>query len=623
MIITLYCVINLRGQVIYNAYANVTAISGGNFLTVNNVNQTNHTFNVNDYVIVMQMQDNVIGTNTTNVSTFGNLGSIQNAGSFEVVRISAVNLSAGTPTSIGLATSLVNTYNINANSSVQIITYRRLSAAAFTTTNNITGLAWNGTVGGVIALEVGTVLTLAHNISANGIGFTGGAMNTPQFASTSCDANYISAIGNKWAGKGQGIYKNTNATFVGARGKILNGGGGGNDENSGGGGGGNYTIGGMGGPGYTGGASGCAPTVGGMGGISLSTVIGSNRIFMGGGGGSGHANNSVGTVGGSGGGIILLKTGTLVTTGPCAGLSITANGTTAGNSGNDGAGGGGAAGSIILQVNSYSVNNTCTINISSNGGNGGNANTTPTHSGGGGGGQGVIIFSSSQPTVNINATTTPGTGGISCTGCPSSVNATAGGGPNNLGIISNTTTVLPIELLSFTAKELNENVVLNWVTSSERNADYFLVERSIDGANWENVAKVNAKGNASFKSNYETIDERPYKTVSYYRLRTIDLDGTNHYSSVIVIERPNKEAFSIFPNPSNGVFNLKIKSITSFRPITITIFDAIGKTVYEEIITVEKDKYDYNFNTLLYEGFYTIKINNNSESLVSKIVIRN
>ncbi|MBL7922500.1 MAG: T9SS type A sorting domain-containing protein [Bacteroidia bacterium] len=607
-----------KSQVIYNAYAQVTAITGSSVLTIANVNQVNHTFNANEFVIVMQMQDNVIGTNTTNISTFGDLGSIQNAGRYEVARISAI-----TATSMTLTTTLANTYNVGANASVQVISFRKLSAAAFTTTNNITGLAWNGTVGGVIALEVGTVLTLAHSISANGLGFTGGAMNTPQFAATSCDPNYISAIGNRWAGKGEGIYKNTTAAWTGARGKILTGGGGGNDENSGGGGGGNYTAGGMGGPGYTGGASGCSPSVGGLGGLSLNSVISSNRIFMGGGGGSGHANNSVGTVGGAGGGIILLKTGTLTTTGTCAGISITANGVSANNAGNDGAGGGGAAGSIVMQVNSYSVNSTCTLNITSSGGNGGSAVTGATHSGGGGGGQGAIIFSSTQPTININAVTTAGTGGTSCTGCATSVNATSGGGTNNAGIISNTTTPLPIELLKFTANEINESVFLNWTTLNEKNTGYFVVEKSVDARSWENVARVTAAGNSVVRLNYKAIDEKPYKGISYYRLKTVDKDATMHYSDILVFDKLNENPYSIYPNPSDGKLNLKIRTFSGSEPIHIIIYDALGKIVFEKIIQIEDGKYDYDFITLLKDGVYTIRLYNNSGTYNNKIIINN
>lgn len=137
-----------NGQVIYNAYARVTAVTSSTLLTVTNVNETNHTYTAGGQVIVMQMQDNVIGTNTTNAVTFGNLGGIANAGRFEIRTISAVNRSSGTATSIALSTALANTYNTGANSRVQVISFRLLNAGAFTSTASITGLAWNGNVGG-------------------------------------------------------------------------------------------------------------------------------------------------------------------------------------------------------------------------------------------------------------------------------------------------------------------------------------------------------------------------------------------------------------------------------------------------------------------------------------------
>ena len=201
----LFSLTSLHSQVIYNAYANVTGIAGSVF-SVNNVNESNHTFVAGETVVVMQMQDDVIGTNTTNVIGFGDLGSIKSAGLWEVAVIASVTRSSGVLQSLNLGT-LIHTYTTGANSSLQLITLRELSTTAFTSSANITGLAWNGFVGGVVALYVPTVFTLGHSISANGIGFRGGVKNTPNFASTSCDATFVNAIGNKWAGKGEGIYK--------------------------------------------------------------------------------------------------------------------------------------------------------------------------------------------------------------------------------------------------------------------------------------------------------------------------------------------------------------------------------------------------------------------------------
>ncbi|MDX2173759.1 MAG: T9SS type A sorting domain-containing protein [Bacteroidota bacterium] len=597
-----------KGQSIYNAYAKVTSITSGTLLNVSNVNQVNHAFNVNEFVIVMQMQDDVIGANTTtNSATFGNLSAINNAGRFEVARITAVNLSAGTPTSIGLASALVNPYNTGANSSVQVITFRRLSATAFTSTNSITGLAWNGNVGGVIALEIPTVFTLAHNITANGLGFLGGVKNTPN-AYSSCDAtSYARALGNRWAGKGEGIYKNTNSAWAAARGKILTGGGGGNDVNAGGGGGGNFTAGGNGGAGWVPAGTGCSPVVGGLGGISLSAHINPSRVFMGGGGGGGHENDGVGTVGGRGGGILLLKTGTL-TTGACAGISITANGVAAANCANDGAGGGGAAGSMVFQINTWNVAGACPLTITASGGNGGNSNVGVggTHGGGGGGGQGAIIFSIPQPTANITTSTTPGTGGTSCSGCAVAVNGSAGVGPNNAGIIVNSSGVLPIELINFSAENQDTKVALNWATAAEKNTNYFYIERSSDGLNWQKISEVKAAENSQTILYYETNDLEPLYDISYYRLKIIDLDKSYTYSPIKSTYRTKKEAFVIFyPNPTLGVLNLSSSYANS--QIKYKIFDITGKELSVNIINQSEDKITFDFSNLA-KGLYFINV---------------
>src|SRR3954469_23123742 len=159
----------LKAQVIYNAYASVTNISGTTF-TIGNVNEANHTFAANDRVIIMQMQDDIIGTNTTNAATFGDMGAagIKKAGQWEVAGIASVTRTSGVLKTVVFSTALTNSYTIGANSSVQLITFRYLSSAAFTSSANITGLAWDGTtgLGGVVALEVQTVFTLGHTISA-------------------------------------------------------------------------------------------------------------------------------------------------------------------------------------------------------------------------------------------------------------------------------------------------------------------------------------------------------------------------------------------------------------------------------------------------------------------------
>ncbi len=290
---------------VLNAYAKITSVTGGSVLALSNVNQTGHTFTVGGQVVIMQMQDNVIGTNTTNASTFGDLSTIANAGNYEIRTIAARTPTSGTPTSITLTAVLANTFNTGANSSAQLISFRDLGAN-YTTSANITCLDWNGNVGGVIAISVTNTLTLQHRILADNNGFRRGRESNDN-GGPICNASNSTmyrANDRDLGEKGEGIYLSTSNTFDDARGKILNGGGGGGDHNAGGAGGGNFSAGGNGGVGY----NNCTSNPGGgLGGIALNTHISASRVFMGGGGGGGQQNNGNSSEGGDGGGIILIK----------------------------------------------------------------------------------------------------------------------------------------------------------------------------------------------------------------------------------------------------------------------------------------------------------------------------
>lgn len=569
-----------------NAYAKITGIAGTT-ITLSNVNQSFGTFTVGQYVIVMQMQDNIIGANTGNNASFGNISAIASAGLYEVAQIATITGSP-TPTSITLGTTLTNTYNISANSAVQLISYPTLGSPNFTTTNDISAVAWDGNVGGVIAFLVNGTLTLNHNITANGAGFRGGSKNTPN-GYTACEGTtYRTAIATRYAGKGEGIHLTTNATNLGARGHLANGGGGGNDVNAGGGGGSNYSLGGDGGIGWTPSGVGCSPGVGGLGGVALFSYISGGRVFMGGGGGGGHENDGVGSAGGNGGGIILIRANSLVISGTCANRSITANGNTPAACLNDGAGGGGGGGSIVLNIGSYSIAGTCPLVIGSNGGSGGNSNwnTTGSHGGGGGGGQGVVIFSGAQPSTNVTTSTNAGTGGISCSNCTASQNGVGGTGPNNSGIYTGTNNPLPVELLVFTAKKNGTQVDLEWQTASELNNDFFIVERATDLFPATEIGMMDGNGTTTQFHVYNFTDMSPNEGMNYYRLRQVDFNGAMHYSEWVAVQFLAAENYvSVFPNPSESTFNVRLSGFRD-QLVHVSITDVTGRLVEEKELLV-------------------------------------
>lgn len=565
----------LAAQVV-NGYARVTSVSGAS-LTLGASSEAGAAFTVGKSVIIMQMQDDVIGANTADNVNFGNLGAIQQAGRFEVRVITAVARDIfGAPTGITLNAAPGLTYNTGTNSSVQVITYELLGGGGnFTTTANIAALAWNGSIGGVVAIRVTGTLTLAHRITADGAGFRGGARDPLNFSLPCNGATFrsssIAGTTDQFATKGESIYRLTNTDWADARGKILNGGGGANMVNAGGGGGGNYTTGGAAVLGWS-----CGTIeAGGLGGINLSGQVSASRVFLGGGGGGGEGNDNLSTDGGNGGGIILIDAVQIRTVGTCAGIRISADGITAANSGNDGGGGGGAGGSIVLQCPLYAFAATCPMVIRSNGGGGGTVNST-THGGGGGGGQGVIIFSSPAPVVNVTTSVLNGTGG--CNETPCITRANNGGGTNNSGILIGMIGVLPVELISFQAIPVGTRVDITWVTASERDNDYFTVERSVDGERWGTISTVAGAGNSQERLTYTSIDPAPRPGVSYYRVGQTDLDGTTTYSEMVAVSFEGLGAgLVVYPNPAqHGVTVLHDEALGQG---TVSVLDQLGRSV--------------------------------------------
>lgn len=607
-------------QTTVNAYAKVTSVTNFSVLALSNVNVSNHTFTVGGSVIVMQMQDNVIGTNTTNASTFGDLSTIANAGRFEIRTISAVTPTSGAPTSVTLSSALSNTYNTGSNSSVQMISFRDLGAN-YTTTANISGLTWDGNVGGVVAFYVTNTLTLNHQIIADGLGFTGGAVSNNAAGDLTCvNTSYTSTL-TTLGRKGSGIYLPTVSSFTIGRGKLINGGGGGSENNAGGGGGGNYTAGGDGGLGYP-----CttANSGRGIGGISLSAYISSSRVFMGGGGGGGQANNGVATPGGNGGGIILVKANTIATSTTCAsGAYFSANGVNASNSGNDGAGGGGAGGSVVIQATNFAANATCSLTVRANGGNGGTVGSSAGHGGGGGGGQGAVIYSSTQPTANVSTQTTNGTaGGDTNTG---TVNAGNGGGTSGSGIIASSSGPLPIELIEFTAVRNYDRVLTRWSTASEKNNAQFVVERSEDGVSYAYVTSLKGAGNSSSLKQYSAYDYRPLEGMTYYRLKQIDVDGSYKYSPVVSIDPDNRLDMKVIPNPIQEGAKLQFSlSKISDLPVEIELSTLSGEIIYKgPVKAATSSKNIYTVDELsTTAGVYFLKVVSGSSTKISKVLVQ-
>ncbi|MFD1469624.1 T9SS type A sorting domain-containing protein [Hymenobacter caeli] len=122
-------------------------------------------------------------------------------------------------------------------------------------------------------------------------------------------------------------------------------------------------------------------------------------------------------------------------------------------------------------------------------------------------------------------------------------------------VSSRPTGALPVELTSFAAQRSGAAVACAWATASEKNSRSFAVERSADGRTFGALGVVAAAGTSSGPRAYRFADEHPLPGLAYYRLRQIDLDGTEAFSPVVTVAAPAVAGPPVVvPNPGTGQF---------------------------------------------------------------------
>jgi hypothetical protein len=156
---------------------------------------------------------------------------------------------------------------------------------------------------------------------------------------------------------------------------------------------------------------------------------------------------------------------------------------------------------------------------------------------------------------------------------------------------------LPVELIDFTAKVVaNGFVNLEWKTASELNNDFFTVQRSVDGAEFANIAQIKGAGTIQTESKYEFTDEKPLTNLSYYRLRQTDFDKKSSFSKVIAINVGRDDQLSLYPNPVN-----RGTLVTLNRKGDYTIVNNLGVIVLKITDTTQIDV------SALQAGIYSVR----------------
>jgi hypothetical protein len=178
---------------------------------------------------------------------------------------------------------------------------------------------------------------------------------------------------------------------------------------------------------------------------------------------------------------------------------------------------------------------------------------------------------------------------------------------------------LPIELINFEANINEQKLIdLNWSTATEKNNNYFTIEKSDNGIIFNEIFKIEGSGDSYIKKDYHLIDSFPLEGVSYYKLKQTDYNGDYKYSKIVAINYNAIIDFKIFPNPVNSG---EIK-ITDNKNNQI---DCIVEFFDNTFRKIKIDYINYNKNTInvsgMEKGMYHVIIHNQEKYLFKKLII--
>jgi hypothetical protein len=187
--------------------------------------------------------------------------------------------------------------------------------------------------------------------------------------------------------------------------------------------------------------------------------------------------------------------------------------------------------------------------------------------------------------------------------------------------------IIPVELTSFTAIAKDDNVILNWITSTETNNMGFDIERRSTKSNsgWQKLGFIDGKGTTTEKSNYSFVDKNPAEGKSFYRLKQIDFDGTSKIYNSAELDFETVKEYSLsqnYPNPFNPSTEINY-SLAKSGNVTLTIYNLLGS----EIATLvngfmESGKHSVKFTANdITSGIYFYTINAENFTSTRKMIL--
>ncbi len=179
---------------------------------------------------------------------------------------------------------------------------------------------------------------------------------------------------------------------------------------------------------------------------------------------------------------------------------------------------------------------------------------------------------------------------------------------------------LPVEFAETSLSRSANGVSVLWSTATEKDNDYFTIERSRDGLHFSAIGRAEGQGTTADKSYYEFLDEEPLKGISYYRIRQTDLDGKYSFSTMMRLDYvfESEPAIRFYPNPAAEQIFIDTKNNAEF---TVELVDVSGNVKKEWKLSSQNFEAHAVQVSEFERGYYLLVITTDKQKVIKKVLL--
>ena len=180
-------------------------------------------------------------------------------------------------------------------------------------------------------------------------------------------------------------------------------------------------------------------------------------------------------------------------------------------------------------------------------------------------------------------------------------------------------TLLPIQILDFSTSCVNNVSSIKWSTMTEKDNNYFTLEKSCDGILFDFMAKINGSGTSFELKEYEFVDENPCSEIGYYRLSQTDFNGNKKVIDVILSNCLETDDSQIYPNPASSKFYI---SAGKNNIGEIQLFSSTGAVIHSFTEKIEQNQtFEFDISELTKGIYFVHYLQNGISKKIQKLIV--